>query len=89
MACEYGNSKSRLPADVASRWLRLLFTREFGFKESMILWDGLFAMDSTLNLANWICVAMLVRIRNHCTYEWCDFISHILNYSFSNTGRLQ
>ena len=30
----------------------------------MTLWDGLFAVDPTFNLAQWICVTMLVRIRN-------------------------
>jgi hypothetical protein len=49
---------------VRSRWLRLLFTREFGIPDALLLWDGLFACDPTLELAKWICVAMLIRIRN-------------------------
>ena len=48
------------------RWLRLLFTREFSMPDALTLWDGLFACDSTLELAQWICVAMLIRIRNEC-----------------------
>lgn len=48
------------------RWLRLLFTREFSMPDSMKLWDCLFACDSSLELAQWICVAMLIRIRNEC-----------------------
>ena len=32
--------------------------------ESMMLWDGLFACDPSFELAPWICVAMLIRIRN-------------------------
>lgn len=32
--------------------------------DSMILWDGLFACDPSFDLAQWICVAMLIRIRN-------------------------
>ncbi|KAL0946980.1 hypothetical protein HGRIS_013129 [Hohenbuehelia grisea] len=47
------------------RWLRLLFTREFSMRDAMILWDGLFACDPTFELAQWVCVAMLLRIRNH------------------------
>ncbi|KII88983.1 hypothetical protein PLICRDRAFT_40606 [Plicaturopsis crispa FD-325 SS-3] len=47
------------------RWLRLLFTREFTMNDSMMLWDGLFACDPTFELAPWICVAMLIRIRNN------------------------
>ncbi|KAF9559134.1 RabGAP/TBC [Agrocybe pediades] len=46
------------------RWLRLLFTREFSMADALKLWDGLFACDSTLALAQWVCVAMLIRIRN-------------------------
>lgn len=46
------------------RWLRMLFTREFPLSDAMRLWDGLFAYDPTMELAPWICVAMLIRIRN-------------------------
>ncbi|KAF5315521.1 hypothetical protein D9611_004650 [Ephemerocybe angulata] len=46
------------------RWLRMLFTREFPMPDSMKLWDGLFACDPTLDLALWVCVAMLIRVRN-------------------------
>ena len=31
---------------------------------AMVLWDGLFACDPSLDLAQWVCVAMLIRIRN-------------------------
>ncbi|GJE98099.1 RabGAP/TBC protein [Phanerochaete sordida] len=46
------------------RWLRLLFTREFSLSDAMVLWDGLFACDPSFDLASWVCVAMLIRIRN-------------------------
>ncbi|KAJ7273636.1 rab-GTPase-TBC domain-containing protein [Mycena haematopus] len=46
------------------RWLRLLYTREFELGSAMKLWDGLFACDPSFELAPWICVAMLIRIRN-------------------------
>ncbi|KAJ7452501.1 rab-GTPase-TBC domain-containing protein [Mycena galericulata] len=46
------------------RWLRLLYTREFDMLSAMKMWDGLFACDPTFELAPWICVAMLIRIRN-------------------------
>ncbi|PPQ78097.1 hypothetical protein CVT25_015631 [Psilocybe cyanescens] len=46
------------------RWLRLLFTREFNMADALKLWDCLFACDATLELAHWVCVAMLIRIRN-------------------------
>ena len=60
-----------------SRWLRLLFTREFSMSDVLRLWDGLFACDPSLDLARWICVAMLIRIRNERTFP---APSHI-NYS--------
>ena len=50
--------------DSGSRWLRLLFTREFSMEDAMVLWDGMFAVDPSFTLAQWVCVAMLVRIRN-------------------------
>ncbi len=56
----------RLKMGHHSRWLRLLFTREFNINDAMVLWDGLFAVDPSLELALWICVAMLIRIRNQC-----------------------
>jgi TBC1 domain family protein 5 len=49
-----------------SRWLRVLFTREFSMQDAMVLWDGIFAVDPSLEIALWICVAMLIRIRNQC-----------------------
>ena len=54
----------RLTILFCSRWLRLLFTREFSMPDALKLWDGLFACDSTLHLVQWVCVAMLIRIRN-------------------------
>lgn len=56
------------PADrlLPSRWLRLLFTREFTVEDSMVLWDAIFAADPSLDIAPWVCVAMLIRIRNKC-----------------------
>lgn len=35
-------------------------------QESLTLWDSLFACDPSLDLAQWVCVAMLIRIRNEC-----------------------
>lgn len=47
----------------ASRWIRLLFGREFDFEQLLALWDTIFAYDPTLELIDLICVAMLLRIR--------------------------
>ncbi|BGO90109.1 hypothetical protein NBRC10512v2_002156 [Rhodotorula toruloides] len=52
------------PQIYAIRWLRLLFSREFPFADSLLLWDGLFARDTTLQLTTHIALAMLFRIRD-------------------------
>lgn len=52
-----------------SRWIRLLFSREFPFNQFLVLWDTIFAVDPSLDLIDLICVAMLVRIRWQCK---CD-----------------
>jgi TBC1 domain family protein 5 len=46
-----------------SRWIRLLFGREFALNDVLKLWDKLFAEDPDLELVDMICVAMLIRIR--------------------------
>lgn len=40
--------------------------------DAMVIWDGLFACDPSFELALWICVAMLIRIRNNCEYFDCE-----------------
>lgn len=56
MGVEFGSSYLR-------RWIRLLFGREFGFDDLLLLWDSLFAEDPALELVDMVCVAMLLRIR--------------------------
>ncbi|PCH38432.1 RabGAP/TBC [Wolfiporia cocos MD-104 SS10] len=63
------------------RWLRLLFTREFDMHDSMLVWDGLFACDPTFDLAQWICVAMLLRIRNKLIpSDYSEQLTFLLRY---------
>ena len=52
-----------------SRWIRLLFGREFPLEHQLLLWDGLFALDPGLGLVDFICVAMLLRIRWEREFE--------------------
>lgn len=61
----------KLLTSTFSRWLRLLFTREFSMPDAMRLWDALFACDPTLDVVPWICIAMLIRIRNVCQSSFC------------------
>ncbi|EAU88586.1 TBC1 domain family member 5 isoform CRAb [Coprinopsis cinerea okayama7 len=63
------------------RWLRMLFTREFSMTDTMKLWDGLFACDPTLALAQWVCVAMLIRIRgNLINADYSSQLTTLLRY---------
>ncbi|KAF8231329.1 RabGAP/TBC [Tricholoma matsutake] len=63
------------------RWLRLLFTREFSMNDAMKLWDGLFACDPTFGLAPWVCVAMLIRIRNELlSADYTGQLTMLLRY---------
>jgi hypothetical protein len=52
---------------MSRRWLRLIFTRELPFGLALRLWDGVFAEDPGLALLDFICVAMLLLIRNERT----------------------
>ncbi|CAE6482124.1 unnamed protein product [Rhizoctonia solani] len=63
------------------RWLRLLFTREFPWRDALMLWDALFATDPSLQIVPWVCVAMLIRIRNLLiSAEYTDALTHLLRY---------
>lgn len=46
------------------RWIRMIFTREFALDDAVAIWDGLFASGRSLDLIDYICIAMLLRIRN-------------------------
>ncbi|KAJ6258396.1 LOW QUALITY PROTEIN: hypothetical protein Dda_6436 [Drechslerella dactyloides] len=52
-----------LPQIFLIRWIRLMFGREFSFDETLGLWDGIFVEDPTLQIVDYVCVAMLLRIR--------------------------
>ena len=49
---------------MSSRWLRLIFTRELPFDAALRIWDGVFAEGPGLQLLDFICIAMLLLIRN-------------------------
>ncbi|KAJ7097997.1 RabGAP/TBC [Mycena belliarum] len=69
------------------RWLRLLYTREFDMPSAMKLWDGLFACDPTFGLAPWICVAMLIRIRNELIpSDYSGQLTSLLRYPSYSTA---
>ncbi|KAH7049164.1 rab-GTPase-TBC domain-containing protein [Macrophomina phaseolina] len=45
------------------RWMRLLFGREFPFDEVLLMWDLIFAADPSLEIVDYVCIAMLLRVR--------------------------
>jgi len=47
-----------------SRWLRLLFAREFHVDDVLKLWDGIFADDPYLGVVDYLSVSMLLFIRD-------------------------
>uniref|UniRef100_A0A8B9QEM2 TBC1 domain family member 5 n=1 Tax=Apteryx owenii TaxID=8824 RepID=A0A8B9QEM2_APTOW len=56
------------------RWVRLLFGREFPLQDLLVVWDALFADSITLNLVDYIFVAMLLYIRDaliSSSYQTC------------------
>ncbi|KAI8636917.1 rab-GTPase-TBC domain-containing protein [Parasitella parasitica] len=46
------------------RWIRLLFGREFDIYELMKLWDAIFAQDPTLKIVEYVCLVILLRMRD-------------------------
>lgn len=50
-----------------SRWIRLLFGREFPMDDVLVLWDALFADGPMLNLVDYIYISMLEAIRDKRT----------------------
>ncbi len=49
-----------------SRWVRLLFGREFPMQDLLVLWDAIFADGISFDLVDYVFVAMLLYIREHC-----------------------
>jgi len=47
-----------------SRWVRLLFGREFPMQDLLMLWDAIFADGISFDLVDYVFVAMLLYIRD-------------------------
>ena len=71
---------ARAHATSPSRWIRLLFGREFPLPCVLELWDAVFADGPSLSLVDYICVAMLMHIREVC--ESCDMWAGPMNFIF-------
>ncbi|AFR98072.1 TBC1 domain family member 5 [Cryptococcus neoformans C23] len=65
----------------AIRWIRLIFTRELPFSVAMRLWDGIFAEDPGLQLLDYICIAMLLLVRNELIdADYPSLLTNLLHY---------
>ncbi|KGB77227.2 TBC1 domain family member 5 [Cryptococcus deuterogattii R265] len=65
----------------AIRWIRLIFTRELPFSIAMRLWDGIFAEDPGLQLLDYICIAMLLLVRNELIdADYPTLLTNLLHY---------
>ena len=54
-----------LPQLYGLRWVRLACTREFVIENVFILWDAIFAASESFDLLDFICVAMVLFVRQH------------------------
>ncbi|KAK9464764.1 rab-GTPase-TBC domain-containing protein [Lipomyces arxii] len=68
------------------RWIRLLFGREFEFSSLLSMWDCLFAADShTLDLVDFVCIAMLLRIRDQLLLaDYTGALTLLLHYPIND-----
>ncbi|CAG8444602.1 4847_t:CDS:10 [Funneliformis mosseae] len=63
------------------RWIRLLFGREFPLNQVLILWDGMFAEDPTLRIVDFVCVAMMLLIRDELLMsDYAGCLSMLMRY---------
>ncbi|KAK2767443.1 hypothetical protein FQN54_003599 [Arachnomyces sp. PD_36] len=70
-----------LPQIFLTRWIRVLFGREFSFEETLSIWDLLFAEKLRLGLIDTICAAMLLRIRwQLLEADYSSALSLVLRY---------
>lgn len=55
-----------IPQVFLMKWIRLLFGREFEFDEVLPMWDVIFAEDPSLELVEFICLTMILRLHWKC-----------------------
>ena len=61
------------------RWLRLLFGREFPFRETLMLWDAIFADSCPPSLCDQLVVALLMALRDLLLrYEYQDAVQLLM-----------
>jgi len=63
------------------RWVRLLFGREFHLDDVLIIWDAIFAYGKQLILVDYICLAMLLYIRDQLLQmDFNGCLKRLFNY---------
>ncbi|RMD42072.1 hypothetical protein DV735_g3046, partial [Chaetothyriales sp. CBS 134920] len=74
-----------LPQIYAIRWIRLLFGREFEFKQTLRLWDILFAENIQTSVVDLTCVALLLRMRwNLIDADYSTAITNLTRVNIAN-----
>jgi len=66
-----------------SRWLRLLFGREFSMQDLLVIWDSIFSDGISFALCDYIFAAMLIAIRKlllPAHYSQC--MIHLMKYPY-------
>ncbi|OAP58137.1 hypothetical protein AYL99_07227 [Fonsecaea erecta] len=75
-----------LPQIYSIRWIRLLFGREFDFKDVLRVWDVLFAENLRSDIVDLTCVAMLLRSRwALIEADYTAAITALTHYSLPNS----
>ncbi|XP_076815792.1 TBC1 domain family member 5-like [Clavelina lepadiformis] len=70
-----------IPQVYGLRWVRLLFGREFDLQDLLVLWDALFADSSSLDLVDYIFVAMMHNIRHRLlAADYCKCMQLLMKY---------
>ena len=64
-----------------SRWVRLLFGREFAMQDLLVLWDAIFADGIGFELVDFVFVAMLLYLRE--ARAWACVIDRNVFFCYS------
>merc|ERR1719233_548015 len=68
-----------LPQIYGIRWLRLLFGREFAFRDTLLLWDVIFADSCPPRLCDQLMVSLLMAVRDLLLkYEYQDAVQLLM-----------
>lgn len=73
----------------ALRWLRLWLAREFALPDLLALWDSFLTSGQRLGWVRYVCVAMLIRVREALLRsDFVDCMKLLLHYPPSDTAEI-